>query len=79
MGLFTAFWVGSVEVLRAVDVLVESISAILGFDSIEGSTIVSFALLFLQDSKIFLLLIASTLCFLSTLGFFSVAKLQLFF
>ena len=32
---------------------------------------VSFALLFLHDSKIFLLLMASTLCFLRTLGFLS--------
>ena len=36
-----------------------------------GINIVPLALLFLHDSKMFLLLIASTLCFLSTLGFLS--------
>ena len=75
-GLITAFWVDSPEVLSAGIVVIGFISDILGLDSVESSTIVSFALLFLQDSKMFLLLMASTLCFLSTLGFLSSLPLK---
>ena len=79
--LLTAFWADSDA--ESIAVVVRPVSVVTGFVA-AGIIIVPLALLFLHDSKIFLLLIASTLCRFNTLGLCSsvaacpVALLSLF-
>lgn len=64
--LLTAFCVDTEDEFIAA--VVRPVSVVTGF-VIGGIIIVPLALLVLHDSKMFLLLIASTLCFFNTLGF----------
>ena len=67
--LLTAFWRHSDEEFIAVAAWPHSVVMLSVTDG--GINTVPLALLFLHDSKMFLLLMASTLCFLRTLGFLS--------
>ena len=63
--LLTAFWADAED--KSIAVVVRPVSVVAGFAA-GGIIIVPLALLFLHDSRIFLLLIASTLCLFNTLG-----------